>query len=412
MTTSIHGARLVTGVDDEPLEGASIRIEGERFAEVARGDVAPGEVAMDGAGLTFLPGLVNAHAHLAGAALFEADAMPPAVVAAWLFEHLRRSLDLGFTTVREVGGADGGVKEALRLGLVRGPRLLTAGPLLVQMGGHGEFRPAFGGDPHVHHAGTPGLCVFTQPVAGPDAMRAAARLAFKRGADFVKLCISGGVTSLADSLGDTQLSADEMRAAVEEAEARGTYVTGHAHNNKAIAMGLEAGLACFEHGTALDEETAARMAQAGAALVTTLTVCHVYADNAGFLPPEILSRIDGVEEGQRTAIRIAEEHGVLLGCGADLIGPDQRRYGLEVALTAEVVGAMRAIQIATIGNARVLRVADRVGSVEAGKLADVIAVDGDPLADPSLLDDPANVVLVIKDGVVEKDPHDLAGRKR
>jgi len=409
MAISIHGASLINGIAPEPVSGAGIRIEGARFTQAHRGGVPRGETAVDGTGLTVLPGLISAHTHLAGAALLAGDEMPAAVVAAWMFEHMRRSLELGFTTVREVGGADGGVVEALRLGLVRGPRMIVCGPLLVQMGGHAEFRPAFVPDPCQHHAGVPGLCVFTHPVSGPAEVRAAARLAFKRGARFLKLCISGGVTSLTDRLEDTQLSVEEMCAAVEEATARETYVTAHAHNNRAIVAGLEAGISCFEHGSGLDEVTAGRLARAGAALVTTLTVAHLYGENSAFLPSEVVERIAGVEQGQRRAIRLAEDAGVLLGCGADLIGPDQRRFGLELALTAEEVGAMRAIQIATINNARILRIDDHLGSIEPGKLADLIAVDGDPLAEPRLLDDPHRVVLVIKDGVVEKDTRGLTG---
>ena len=403
MTITVHGARVVTAVDDSPLEGIDIRIADGRFTSVSPGPVSQGDTAIDGMGLTFLPGLISAHTHLGGAAMIDADDMPAAMVAAWLFEHLRRSLDLGFTTVRETGGTDGGIVQALRSGLVRGPRMLVCGPLLVQTGGHAEFRPAFVPDPCQHHVGVPGLAVFTHPVAGPDAMRAAARLAFKRGATFLKLCISGGVTSLTDDLTDTQLSLAEMRAAVEEATARGTYVTGHAHNNDSIRMGLEAGLKCFEHGSDVDEETAQQIARAGAALVPTLTVTHLYKENTSFLPDDVIARAAGVEDGQRAAISHGEAAGVLLGCGADLIGPDQRRFGLELALVAEEVGAMRAIQISTIDNARVLRIADWTGSVEVGKVADLIAVDGDPLENPRLLDDPDKVVLVIKDGVIEKD---------
>jgi imidazolonepropionase-like amidohydrolase len=279
---------------------------------------------------------------------------------------------------------------------------------LVQTGGHAEFRPPFVANPCAHHIGVPGLAVGTHTVDGPDQVRYAARLAFKRGASFIKLCVSGGVTSLSDELEDTQLTVEEIRAAVEEARARRTYVTVHTHNREGILRGLEAGVECFEHATALDEDIAERLAHAGAAIVPTLTVARIYGEYAGQLPPDVIARITGVEAGMQNAVKLGHQAGVLVGGGADLIGADQKRYGMELPLVAEVVGAMKAIETMTLANARVLRVADRLGSVEIGKRADLVAVDGDPLEDPWLFDDPNRIVLVMKSGAVEKGSANLA----
>jgi imidazolonepropionase-like amidohydrolase len=233
-------------------------------------------------------------------------------------------------------------------------------------------------------------------------VRRAARLAFKRGAKLLKMCASGGVTSLSDSLDDTQFTVEEMRAAVQEAHARGTYVTIHTLNNAGVRNGLDAGVECFEHVAELDDETAALVKAAGACVVPTLSVTDVYAGYSSFLPPEVIARVEGVGAGMRRAIEVAHRHGILVGAGADLIGPDQTQYGLETALVAEVVGAAQAIVTMTRDNARVLRISDRVGTVEAGKVADLAAVDGDPLDDPRLLVDPANISLVLKGGSVVK----------
>jgi len=395
------GARLLDGTGRDPVERVTVTVQDDRITEIAEGVATTrDDEVVDVEGLTLMPGIINAHTHLGGVALLD-HTMPAGVVAAWIFEHCRRSIDLGITTCRETGALDGGVVEAIEAGILPGPRILPAGPGIVQTGGHGDFGPIYAEDPCAHHAGVPGLAVLSTIANGPDEVRAAARLAFKRGAKFLKMFITGGVTSLSDSLEDTQFSVEEMRAAVDEANARHTYVTAHTHNNTAIMRGIEAGIACFEHGTALDEPTAAAMATAGAALVPTLTVAHLYRENT-FLPQAVIDRIELVEPGMRNAIKLAHAAGVLVGSGADLIGPNQSRYNLEIALVAEMVGAMQAIKTATLDNAKVLRIADLVGSVEVGKLADLIAVDGDPLDEPLLLDNPTNVRWVAKAGKVMK----------
>jgi imidazolonepropionase-like amidohydrolase len=206
-----------------------------------------------------------------------------------------------------------------------------------------------------------------------------------------------------DSLTDTQFSVAEMRAAVEEARARHTYVTVHTLNNAGIRNGLAAGVECFEHCAQLDADTAAAIKAAGAAVVPTLTVVHVYRTYTSFLPPAVIARAEGVEKGMRNALKMAHEHGILVGAGADLIGPDQSQYGMELGLVAEEVGARQAIITTTRDNALVLRIADEVGTVQAGKVADLIAVAVDPLDDPAALAEASNVTLVLQGGVVRKD---------
>jgi imidazolonepropionase-like amidohydrolase len=192
---------------------------------------------------------------------------------------------------------------------------------------------------------------------------------------------------------------------VEEAAARGTYVTAHAVNNRGIRNGLAAGIQCFEHGAYLDEETAAAMKAAGADLVPTLAVARLMRDDPASLglPAAIASRVADVEQGMREAIRIALAAGLRVGSGADLLGSRQNRHGLEIALKSEVMGPLAAIHSATGVNAQIMRIDDRLGTVQKGRIADLIALDGDPIADPWLFDDPDRVVLVVKAGVVVKD---------
>jgi imidazolonepropionase-like amidohydrolase len=236
-------------------------------------------------------------------------------------------------------------------------------------------------------------------------VRVAARTALKRGATQVKVCVSGGVVSFTDKLEDTQFTVEELMAAVQEADARGTYVTAHAHNSKGIQNGLDAGIECFEHGTYLDDETARRMAEAGAHLVPTFAVCRLLAQEAGAwgIPAELVPKIAPVEAAMAMSLALAREHGIVIGLGSDILGPEQNRRGLELVIRADLEDAMTAITSATKVNAQIIRRDDDLGTLEPGKVADLIAVDGDPLAEPGLFDDPSRVKLVIQGGVVVKD---------
>ena len=357
-------------------------------------------------GCTVLPGLIDAHTHLGIAFDMHHFAnvghIPNAEIAARVFAVCEATLQAGFTTCRDVGGLDGGVVRAIELGLVSGPRILPSGPAIAQDGGHATFMAPWS-DCWCPTA-LPGLVDAVTVVNGPEEARHAARVAFRRGATQLKVMVSGGVISLTDELEHTQLTVAELRAAVEEAEARGTYVTAHAHNSRGIRNGLAAGVACFEHGSFLDEETAVAMAKAGAAMVPTLAVANLLATEwrEWGVPEAVVPRMQQVEGQMERSIGLARAAGVTIGSGSDLLGPRQNRKGLELVLRAQLEDPMTAIVTATATNARILRIDDRVGTVEAGKVADLIAVQGDPLTEPRLFDDPDRVVVVVKDGVVVK----------
>jgi len=330
------------------------------------------------------------------------DSLPAAVLAGEIFRNTRLALEAGFTTVRECGGLDGGIRTAIEAGLVVGPRVFPSGPLLCQSGGHGDLRMPF--HPHPPTPGIPGLSHMSAVCDGPDAIRLAAREAFRSGATQLKICISGGVISRTDGVEDLQFTLAELRAAVEEARNRGTYVTGHAMNNEAVRFGLQAGLECFEHVPVLDSDTAAQLRDAGAAFVSTLSVARLMATDwrQWGVPEEAVPRLADLAASGQKALRMAYDMGLLVGSGSDLLGPSQNRRGLEISLMAETLGAMAAITTATRSNALILRKGDQLGTVEPGKVADLIAVDGDPLSDPALFDDPARVRLVIQGGKVVK----------
>jgi imidazolonepropionase-like amidohydrolase len=302
-----------------------------------------------------------------------------------------------------MSGVDGGMVQAIAAGLVRGPRIFPSGPALSTTGGHGSFEAPFCN--HDRYLEVPGLVQKVIVCDSPDDVRHAVRTAFRRGATQIKIFASGGVVALHGSLNDAHFSVAELRAAVEEAEARDSYVTAHCHNIRSMRNCIEAGLKCIEHGTYLDEATARSMAEGNVALVPTLAIVKLMQTEYEALgvPASVVPRLAGVEEAMLRSIGIAREAGVVIGSGSDLLGSRQNRRGLELVLKANLVGAMEAIVSATATNARILRIADSTGTIETGKRADIIAIDGDPLADPGVFDDPARVKLVMKAGVVVKD---------
>ncbi|GAA2781116.1 metal-dependent hydrolase family protein [Crossiella cryophila] len=392
---ALTGATLIDGTGADPVSSATVHTLGDRITSV-HSPVRSGARVLDLSGLTLLPGLIDAHAHLGLIDLGERAPMSPARTAAEMFRNAELCLLAGHTTARDLGGADGGLAEVIDAGLVPGPRLLPSGPMLTQSGGHGDHTPGFL-DREQHHGGLPGLSQAVQTCDGPEEVRRAARHAFRRGATQLKVAASGGVLSISAGLGDTQFTVAELRAAVEEAAARGSYVTAHAHGRQAIHNGLEAGISCFEHGSFLDEQTAARMALHGAALVPTLSIVDILDR------PDLADRLAAVRTAMREAVLVATAAGVLVGSGSDHLGPGQYRRGLEIAVKATLLGAMAAIVSATLTNARILRLEHEIGSVEEGKCADLIAVDGDPLAEPELFADPDRVVLVLRGGRIVKD---------
>lgn len=411
MPLVVRDGTLIDGTGAGPVGAATVVAEDGRFTAVGPGaQPPPGATVVDAGGLVVLPGLIDLHSHLGIVDVEAMGSLPLAVVAARLFDNARRCLMSGHTTAREVAGADGGLREAIEDGLVAGPRLFPSGPMISQTGGHGDHRTPFLEHAPNPFAGAAGLTTVGAVADGPDEVRRVARDAFRHGATQLKVAVSGGVVSLTDRLEDTQLTVDELRAAVAEARSRDTYVTAHAHNVEGIRNGLEAGLECFEHGTLLDEETAALMAEHDAVLVPTLSVLHLLVDNADQfgLTDELVDRGRGLEERMAESVELALAAGVTVGSGTDLIGAEQDGRGLEVALRARIQSPMEAIVTATAVNAGVLG-RDDLGVVAEGRTADLVGVDFDPLAEPETMADPDRVVLVVKDGQVVKDTGGRAG---
>jgi len=275
----LHNATLIDGTGADPRPGVSVEVVDGRIARVlTASDLAsrPDATGVDLAGCFLLPGLTDAHVHFA---LTEANGAPTQPWAEWAAKGARfmsNALDQGFTTVRDAGALDPAWARAIKRGLVRGPRLLASGAFLSQTGGHGDWRASY----QAHDPVQPIHGLFAGYVLcdGADAVRRGTREQLRRGATQIKVMASGGVASPMDPIDASQFTQDELRAAVEEAEARGTYVPAHAYHPNSIANCLRAGVRSIEHGNLLDEATAAEMATRGAFLVPTLITYDVLAE--------------------------------------------------------------------------------------------------------------------------------------
>lgn len=401
----IAGATVVDGSGRDPVD-VDVTIEDGRITEL--GGSSAHDERLDAGGLTMTPGLIDAHVHLGLSSPIQPQfsfQISAAEIAADIFATAGAALDAGFTTVRDTGGIDGGVVTTIAKGKVRGPRVLSCGPVQCQTGGHGYYGAAW--EPtelwSSHHV--PGLCALSMMAGNADELRRNVREAFRRGASFLKLCVTGGVVGAHDQLTDTQFTVEEIAVAVQEAAARGTYVTVHAHNNEGIRNAVEAGARCVEHGTDLDESTAALMATREVALVPTFAVVEQLLQNtagAG-LGESTRDRVLGVRERMTEALAVAKKAGVRIGLGSDLIGPAQDRRGEELRLRAALETPMDALVAATKTNAEILGLSGHVGVIAPGMQADLVLWNGDPLEDPDLFADPANAVLVIQAGRVVKD---------
>ena len=373
----------------------------------AIGRAPAGATTVDLDGMLLTPGLIDAHVHLGVSSPIRAQfgfAISAAELAADIFATAGHALDAGFTTVRDTGGIDGGVVDVIAKGKVRGPRVLSCGPVQCQTGGHGYYGAAW--EPtdlwNAHHI--PGLCSLSLMSGNADELRRNVRESFRRGASFLKLCVTGGVVGGHDRLADTQFAVEEIAVAVAEASARGTYVTVHAHNNAGIRNAVKAGVSCVEHGTDIDEPTAQLMKEHDVALVPTFAVVEaLMADTEGMdLDPATRDKLTGVRERMAAALKVARAAGLRIGLGSDLIGPHQQRRGEELRLRAELESPMQALVSATSVNADILGQGESVGLIRVGMRADLVAWQEDPLLDAKVFADPGMAALVVKAGRIVK----------
>jgi imidazolonepropionase-like amidohydrolase len=409
---TLSSDRIFDGSGGDPFAG-QLSLAGGRIERVESGSAPSGAadgVVLELGDLSVLPGLIDAHTHMGLVNIPPDPGAAAAVVAAQIFENLRLALSEGFTTIRDLGGIDGGVVEAVNRGLVPGPRILPSGPLISESGGHGDWRPGYAHGPW--EGNIPGLVQSAVLADGVAGVRLAGRSSLRDGATQLKAAISGGFSSSFDRLDDFQFSVDELRALVEVAKARHTYVTGHAHHSEAVHLGLQAGLECFEHGTFLDQDAIDAMAGQGASLVATLSPVESFQDPARreALRDDLAVRAAAAFPAMARSVTLAIAAGITVGSGSDLTGAPQTGRGRELAVRSQVTNPLEAITAATRANAHILRLDAETGSLREGLSADLVVLEGNPLDDPEIFSEADKIRLVVLRGRLYKNtlPEPLA----
>jgi imidazolonepropionase-like amidohydrolase len=394
----------VLDVDAGVLRRADVLVAGERIAAIGPGLAAPaGARIVDLGGRTVMPGLIDCHLHVCADGMVPYPSLFPSLVTARAAKLLRETLLRGFTTVRDMGGADAGLRRAVAEGLFPGPRLFVSGRPLSQTGGHGDGRSPADACPACALRSEANMMVIAD---GVDAVRKAAREEIRRGVDQVKIMASGGISSPADPVDYDQYSDEEISAAVDEARRARKYVAAHAYMPSAITRAVELGVRTIEHGNFLDEEAARAMAAKGAILVPTLVVYRRvvrHAVEVGISAFHLAKAEEVLATGTRS-LEVAARAGVKMALGTDLFRAPKQYQSEELLIRAEVLPPAEVLRQATVMGAEVVGMQGRLGRVAEGYLADLLVVDGDPLADLGLLQDQgANLAMILQAGQVAKD---------
>ncbi len=404
--TLIHAGRLIDGVSDTPREQVTVVVDGGRIRSIEKGFTAPaaGDEVVDLSGATVLPGFFDMHVHLTGeqsrrteldsVKKSEADRAYDSVLFA------ERTLKAGFTSVRNLGdqfNVSIALRRAIEDGRVVGPRVFTSGRSIGTRGGHADATNSFGpflkSDDPRHNT----VC------SGPDSCREAVRQRYQDGADSIKITATGGVLSIAKSGTAPQFTAGELEAIITTAHDYGMKVAAHAHGNEGILRAVRAGIDSIEHGTFMDDESLRLMKEKGTHYVPTISAgrwVFEQAQDPTYFPAIVRPKALAVGPQIQKTFEKAWKGGVTImfgtDCGVCAHGSNAKEFGY---MTEAGMPVMAAIRSATMEPARYLGVDDRLGSIEAGKLADIIAVPGDPRDDVHVLE---RVQFVMKEGVIVK----------
>jgi imidazolonepropionase-like amidohydrolase len=406
---ALRAARLYDGRAATPIRDGVVLVEGAKIRAVGANLAIPaGATVVDLGDATLLPGFIDAHAHVTGElgsnfllTFFEGlrRTLPEQAIRSTVFA--KRLLDAGFTSVRNCGADDWidvGLRDAIAAGVVAGPRLLVSAHALGARGGHcdetGFPEGTFGEESGVKD----GIA------AGPDAFREAVRYQIKYGADLIKVCATGGVLSLADSVDAPQVTQSEMDAIVDEAHRLGRRVAVHAHGAEGAKVAIRAGADSIEHGSFLDDEALRMMKQRGTWLVPTLLAGEYVTKGPGAatLPPAVQAKAAAAMAKRSDTFKKALAAGVKIAFGTDSgVSPHGVNAQEFALLVAHGMSAQAALQSATLNAATLLGIDGETGTLEAGKSADVVAVAGDPFADIHATE---HVVFVMKGGAIDRRP--------
>ncbi|WP_210588584.1 amidohydrolase family protein [Streptomyces sp. GESEQ-35] len=402
----IHHARLIDGTGSSPVDDAVVIVDAEGTityagaatqAPATEKDASPVRV-IDAGGRSVLPGFFDCHVHLAyaqGSPPGRRAELDPVLVTLDTAARLRQTLDAGITSARDLGGLSAGYRTAVETGRIVGPRLHTAVRIISHTGGHADVRLPDGTD----------LSAGMSEIADTaDQARLAVRRVLREGADLVKICATGGMGSPYDQPDDEGLLEDEIRAVVDEAQRHGGKpVAAHAQGNAGILNAIRGGVTSIEHGYGLDERALDMAGERGTFVVPTLST--VYAGiNKDTMPDYHYQKKVRWSGLTKENIAGAIEYGARIALGTDAaVGPHGVNL-MELSYLVDLgMDPMAAIVAGTRSSAELLGVADRLGTLTAGRTADLILCDGDPLTDIGVLGDPARIVCVVQDGVVRKD---------
>jgi imidazolonepropionase-like amidohydrolase len=399
--------RLLDPRFDEARGGYEVLVGGERIREVSDRPIkAASATVVDCGGRVLMPGLIDCHVHCMHSEVYmrRMEDVPLTLATARASVRLRSMIDRGFTTVRDTGGTDWGVKAAVDQGLIVGPRLFIAGRSIGPTGGHADGRGRT--NPGYPCPCCNAMAYLRQLVDGEDEMRWAVREQMRQGCDHVKIMVSGGVASPFDPLDSLQFSIGEIQTAVEEAEAFGRYVCAHAYAAEAIERAVANGVRTIEHGNLIDDARAKLMVSKGAYLVANLVAYVAMKERAAQfgMPPEMLEKNEMVLEGGYRSLEICKRAGVKVAYGSDLLGALLEDQSREFSIRTTVVSPLEVIRSATLIAAEVVRRPGKLGVIEPEAWADLIVVDGDPLKDITLLEGQgAHLAAIMKGGAFHKN---------
>jgi imidazolonepropionase-like amidohydrolase len=399
---ALKAARIFDGTSNDVARNAVVIVEGTRIRSIG-GPVPAGAEVIDLGDVTLLPGFIDAHTHLSFESgenyyrdYFEGMMRHPAEQALLASTYARKIVEAGVTTVRDVGSRDYidvSLRNAINAGYIVGPRMLVAVHAIGATGGHGDsdaIPPTVG----IPQSGPiDGIC------NGADQCRAAVRYQIKYGADVIKCMPSGGVLSLSDPVDTPQLTRDEMNAIVEEAHLWGRKVAAHCHGDAAAKIAIAAGVDSIEHGTFLKPDTLASMREKGIYLVPTLLAAETVKGKLDVFPASIANKARAAIAGRDAMFKSAMQAGVKIAFGTDSAvsrhGVNAREFAIMTSLGMTPAAALRT----TANSAALLGLDDRIGTLAAGKLADIVAVPGNPLTDITATE---RVSFVMKEGTIVK----------
>lgn len=381
------GGRFLDPRRDSLIENIEVLVEDGTIKEVSDKPISASSATRVHIGnRTLTPGLIDCHIHiiLTEVNIRMLEDIPLTLLSAKGSASMRAMLMRGFTTLRDTGGADWGMKEAVEQGLFVGPRLYIAGQPLSQTGGHADHRRRT--QSAVSCACCNGLNFTSRIADGVPEVVKAVRDELRKGADHIKIMVSGGVASPSDPLESLQYRMDEIEAAVEEATRWGSYVCAHAYSAKAIERAVKGGVRTIEHGNMIDASTAQLMAERGAYVVPTLVAYDSMKRRArSFGMSEVsLAKNDKVLEAGLKSLEIFQSAGVKIGFGSDLLGQLQNDHCNEFTIRAEAMKPQDVIRSATLVNAEIVRAEGKLGELIPGAHADLLVVDGDPYRDISV----------------------------